>query len=204
MRRPASVKENSGFCRVFLPPSLPTSGRRVPPLFAMFFLLRRVLEKPVPCVRFLVKRHVPAFGRSSALRFPPLAPLPSALWMGRIRPGASWGPSFPSRCCYLGDGLEDQDADRSHPDAAVGGELRRQTESLSPLVPPKYLLLRSAVSHPQLPSRLCRGSCRRLAVAQRLVHLAGHQQSVQQYRQLPRHRHDGALLRVLASPRCQP
>ena len=152
MRRPASVKENSGFCRVFLPPSLPTSGRRVPPLFAMFFLLRRVLEKPVPCVRFLVKRHVPAFGRSSALRFPPLAPLPSALWMGRIRPGASWGPSFPSRCCYLGDGLEDQDADRSHPDAAVGGELRRQTESVPLLVPPKHLPVRPAVSHPQWPS----------------------------------------------------
>src|SRR5260370_27154627 len=57
------------------------------------------------------------------LRFPPLAPLPSALWVSRVRPGASWGPSLPSRCCYLGGGLEDQDADRSHPDAAVCGSL---------------------------------------------------------------------------------
>src|SRR5260370_33991501 len=57
------------------------------------------------------------------LRFPPLAPLPSALWVSRVRPGASWGPSLPSRCCCLADGLEDQDADRSNPDAAVCGSL---------------------------------------------------------------------------------
>lgn len=38
-----------------------------------------------------------------------------------------------------------------------------------------------------------------VAVSQRLVHLTAYPQSMQQHRQLPRHRHHGALLRILAA-----
>ena len=42
-----------------------------------------------------------------------------------------------------------------------------------------------------------------LAVAQRLVHFPRHPQPMQQNRQLPRHRHDRSLLRILAAARRQ-
>src|SRR6266436_5774611 len=121
MRRPAPVNGELRFLPSFFATSSPTNGRRVTVSLYNVFPSQKGFGKAVPCVRCLAKRQCLGFGRSRALRFPPLAPLPSALWVSRIRPGASWGPSFPSRCCYLCGGLEDQDANRSHPDAAVCG-----------------------------------------------------------------------------------
>src|SRR5260370_14755635 len=49
-----------GFCRVFLPPSLPTSGRRVPGLLTMFSFSEGFWKSPFP-FRFLAKRQCLGF-----------------------------------------------------------------------------------------------------------------------------------------------
>jgi len=206
MRRPPSVNENSLLTPLCLKPDpsspLGTDQREVAyvPSCPLVFLHRKVFKHS----SLIALR--PGFATAPACSgcarpAPPLAPLPSALSWSRIRPGAYWGPSFPFRCCYLCDGLEGQDAERSHPNAAVCG-CRYSRPNLQRIILPSSCSDGACSAATFLSPSLCRrGWFRPMAVAQRFVHLSGRPQPVQQHRQLPRHRYDRPLLGILPTSR---
>src|SRR5882724_438021 len=69
MRRPASVNGELRFLLSFFAILVADQREACCPLFTMFFLLRRVLEKPVPYVRFWLNDNVLGFGPQSCSPF---------------------------------------------------------------------------------------------------------------------------------------
>ncbi len=110
---------------------------------------------------------------------PPTRPASIRTLGGAVGSGASWSPQSQIGCCHLSIELS----------RSVSGDARSTATSQSPELGDglqNYILLGGLL-------------LRRLAVAQRLVHFRRHPQPVQQHRQLPGHRHDRALLRILAA-----
>ena len=116
-----------------------------------------------------------------------VATLPSALSVSDLR-SVQVGRSRFSRCCHLLSDLASIFRWRFGP-----GDCRSHRNSALGFVFPVYLTY----------LRCCRQQ-RLTAVAERLVDLAAHPQSMQQDGQLPRHRHYRSFLRILASALGQP
>src|SRR6266542_2194074 len=112
---------------------------------------------------------------------PPTRPASIRTLSGAVCSGASWSPQSQIGCCHLSTEL-------SRP---VSGDARSAATSQSPELGDgfmNYIVLGRLLRRPH-----------RLAVAQCIVHFSGDPQPVQQHRQLPRHRHNRTLLRILAA-----
>ena len=104
-----------------------------------------------------------------------------------FRSGACWRPQSINRCCHL----------RLELNVSLGN-LRSSFYSQSPELGDWLLLCQNPIPLCCcLPGSLHRWS--RLAVPQRFIHFPRYPQPMQQNRQLPRHRHHGPLLGVLAT-----
>ena len=212
MRRPASVKRYTRFCLFFtynllcrptggatiharpsrvvlLPvPKLFTADRREAPPNPLVFFHRKVLIfLPLPTT--LSCR--PAGGALACSSFPIMpaiarfALLPFAL-CSELTPGAGWGPSCIGRVLPSIARTEALVFQRPVRSAAFSQSPGLGDWHLLPSCPEIYLRRFSALRFAAL----------HVAVAQRFVYFTGHPQPVQQYPQLPRHRHDGPLLRA--------
>jgi hypothetical protein len=127
------------------------------------------------------------FGPSS-LRPPPTRPASiRTLELEHVRSGACWRPQSINGCCHL------------RPELNVSvRNLRSGVYSQSPELGDWLLLVKILfLLRCCLPALLHRRP--RLAVPQRFIHFPRYPQPMQQNRQLPRHRHHGPLLGVLAT-----